>query len=47
MLEALITVLPDVAPDPISRTFTLLPVILVGAVVLVCIALLKKVFRKK
>ena len=47
MFETLITVLPDVAPDPVSRTFSILPVILVGAVVLVCIVLLKKFFRKK
>ena len=46
MLKALVTVLPDVAPDPITRTFTLLPVILVGALVIVCAVFLKKRFLK-
>lgn len=37
----------DVAPDPITKTIVLLPVILIGAVVIFAVILLVNFFRKK
>lgn len=50
-LIAAILILPhqiyaDVAPDPIERTFTILPVILVFALAVVVLFILKKSYKK-
>ena len=36
----------DIAPDPISRTVSYLPIILIVAVVIIAILLIKKFFKK-
>ncbi|MBQ6126658.1 MAG: hypothetical protein IJI77_06545 [Erysipelotrichaceae bacterium] len=36
----------DIAPDPITKTIALLPVILIGAVVVLAVVLLIKFFKK-
>ncbi|MBQ6478242.1 MAG: hypothetical protein IJI44_02610 [Erysipelotrichaceae bacterium] len=36
----------DIAPDPVTRTIALLPVILIGVVVVLAIVLLIKFFKK-
>ena len=36
----------DIAPDPISRTVSYLPIILIAAVVIIAILLIKKFFKK-
>ncbi len=36
----------DVAPDPIARTFSYLPIVLVAVVAIVAFILIKKLFAK-
>lgn len=36
----------DIAPDPITKTIALLPVVLIGAVVILAVVLLIKFFKK-
>ena len=36
----------DIAPDPITKTISLLPVVLIGAVVILAVVLLIKFFKK-
>ena len=42
-----IEILKDVAPDPVYRMFTLLPVILIAVVVILSVILLRKYFSKR
>ncbi|MBR4461462.1 MAG: hypothetical protein IKS51_02640 [Erysipelotrichaceae bacterium] len=36
----------DIAPDPISRTVSYLPIVLIVAVVIIALLLIKKFFKK-
>ena len=36
----------DIAPDPITRTVSYLPIVLIAAVVIVAVLLIKKFFGK-
>ncbi len=38
--------LMDIAPDPVTRTVSYLPVVLVAAVVIVAVVLIVKFFKK-
>ena len=47
LMTFFVPVFADVAPDPIVRTVSYLPVILVAAVVIVALFLIRKFFGKK
>ena len=36
----------DIAPDPITRSLSILPFILIAAVVVIALLLIKKLFKK-
>ncbi|MBR2990386.1 MAG: hypothetical protein IKF51_02865 [Solobacterium sp.] len=42
-----VRVLMDVAPDPVTRAFSFLPVILIAAVVILSVILLRRYFLKR